>query len=190
MPLKKATRAKAKTVRGGKRRIGLTSAIGPKATTAVVVCVLAGGIIVGAHQRSVSAKAKATEAADMQPVMTADAAPDPSNKPAAAKHLTAATSGTESPATAPKAPVATLAGCLEKSGDGFHLKDTSGADAPKSRSWKSGFLKKGAASVTVVDGADSLGLQNRVGQRVSVTGTLVDREMQAHSIRRISSSCN
>src|SRR5438552_2533587 len=34
---------------------------------------------------------------------------------------------------------ATITGCLEKHGDGFQLKDTSGADAPKARSWKSGF---------------------------------------------------
>jgi len=188
MPLKKATRSKAKTVRSGKRRIGLTSAIGPKATTAAVIAVMAGGIILGAHQRSVSAKAKTAAAADVAPEMTpvADAT---SAAPLPPKAHTPGAPETPS-AAAIKAPVATLAGCLETSGDGFHLKDTSGADAPKARSWKSGFLKKGSATVTVVDGSDSLGLSNRVGQRVSVTGTLTDREMQARSIRRISSSCN
>jgi hypothetical protein len=186
MPLKKAMRTKAKTVRGGKRRVGLTSAIGPKATTAVVVCVMAGGIILGAHQRSVSAKAKAAAAAaDVAPEMS----PVAPEKPMVAKTHTAGAPETPVAVTG-KAPMATLAGCLEKSGDSFHLKDTSGADAPKARSWKSGFLKKGAATVTVVDSGDSLGLSNRIGQRVSVTGTLTDRELQARSIRRISSTCN
>ena len=84
----------------------------------------------------------------------------------------------------------TLQGCLEKSGDAFRLKDPSGTDAPKARSWKSGFIKKSPAAVDLVDPSESLGLANRVGTRVSVTGTLVDREMQAHAIHRLASSCN
>ena len=89
-----------------------------------------------------------------------------------------------------KAPIATLEGCLERNGDAFRLKDTSGADAPKARSWKSGFLKKGAATVEVLDTAASLGLAKRVGTRVSVSGTLVDRQLQAHTIHRVASSCS
>src|ERR1041385_6299580 len=144
MPLKKATRTKAKTVRGDKRRVGLTSAIGPKATTAAVIAVMASDIILGAHQRSVSAKAKAG-AADGGPRVSR-AGPETPGKPMVAK--THAAGAAETPvAVTGKAPVATLAGCLEKSGDSFHLKDTSGADAPKARSWKSGFLKKGAATI-------------------------------------------
>ena len=90
----------------------------------------------------------------------------------------------------PKVPVTTLEGCLEQNGDTYRLKNTSGTDAPKARSWKSGFLKKTPASVEVVDGSHSLGLASRVGTRVSVSGTLVDREMQARTIHRVSSSCN
>jgi hypothetical protein len=83
----------------------------------------------------------------------------------------------------------TITGCLERADDTFRLKDTTGADAPRLRSWKSGFLKKDSASIGVVDTADGLRLSDHVGQRISVTGLLVDREMQARSLRRVAASC-
>ena len=86
-------------------------------------------------------------------------------------------------------PPVTIAGCLERDDETFRLKDTSGADAPRSRSWKSAFLKKGSASVDVVDASNRLKLTNHVGQRVSVTGTLSEGEMQIRSLRRIAASC-
>lgn len=86
------------------------------------------------------------------------------------------------------APV-TITGCLERDDETFRLKNTSGADAPRSRSWKSAFLKKGSAPVEVVDASKRLKLTNHVGQRVSVTGTLSDGEMQIRSLRRIAASC-
>jgi hypothetical protein len=98
--------------------------------------------------------------------------------------------GTSAATTPAKGPVTTLEGCLEQNGDSFRLKDTSGADAPKARSWKSGFLKRGPATVDVLDSGASLGLAKRVGTRVSVTGTLVDKQMQAHAIHRVASSCS
>lgn len=86
------------------------------------------------------------------------------------------------------APV-TISGCLERDDETFRLKNTSGADAPRSRSWKSAFLKKGSAPVEVVDASNRLKLTNHVGQRVSVTGTMTDGEMQIRSLRRIAASC-
>ena len=84
----------------------------------------------------------------------------------------------------------TITGCLERADETtFRLKDTVGADAPKSRSWKSGFLKKGSASIEVVDAAHRLKLVDHVGQKVSVTGTLVDREMQVRSLQPVATSC-
>ena len=83
----------------------------------------------------------------------------------------------------------TITGCLERDDETFRLKDTSGADAPRSRSWKSAFLKKGSAPVEVVDASKRLKLTNHIGQRVSVTGTLSDGEMQIRSMRRIAASC-
>ncbi len=84
----------------------------------------------------------------------------------------------------------TIAGCLEKHGSRFRLTDTSGADAPTSRSWKSAFFKKAAASVDLVDAANRTKLAGHVGQRVSVTGTLDDREMQVMSLQRAAGSCS
>jgi hypothetical protein len=84
---------------------------------------------------------------------------------------------------------ATIAGCLERDGDAFVMKSAEGADAPKARSWKSGFLKKGTPRIAVMDTSNRLKLSDHVGHRVSITGMLADREMQARSLRRVSNSC-
>ena len=80
--------------------------------------------------------------------------------------------------------VATIAGCLENDEGTFQLTNASGADAPTARSWKSGFLKKRAAHVELVD-AVGLNLRQYIGRRVAVTGTLVERDMRARSVRLI-----
>ena len=83
----------------------------------------------------------------------------------------------------------TITGCLERDDDTFRLKDTTGANAPKARSWKTGFLKKGATTIEVRDASHRLKLNDHVGKRVSVTGVLVDREIRARSVQRIAPSC-
>lgn len=187
MPVKKPARAKKLPTRG-KKAMGLTSAIGPKATTMVVILVMAGGIMVAARQQSAKAKEARAEAARAEVVLSPE--PVSQRKPAASTSM--ANSAAKAPVTtAPEVTVAakttpiTVTGCLERTDDGYRMKDTTGADAPKARSWKSGFLKKGSAAVDVVDPARSLQLASHVGRRVSVTGTLVDREMQARSLRRV-----
>ena len=79
---------------------------------------------------------------------------------------------------------ATIVGCLERDADTFWLKNVSGADAPKSRSWKSGFLRKKSSNVALVDRA---GLSNRlstyVGRRIETTGALTEREMHVKTLR-------
>ena len=187
MPEKKPARAK-KTPRG-KKPMGLTSAIGPKATTMAVIIVMAGGIMVAARQQQTRAKeALAAEAARVEVALSPEPTPktkaSASTAPANASANAVVTPSTEVTAAA-KAPPVTVTGCLERTDDGFRMKETSGADAPKSRSWKSGFLKKGSAAVDVVDSTRSLQLADHVGRRVSVTGTLVDREMRARSLRRV-----
>lgn len=105
-----------------------------------------------------------------------------------------APSDTEVPTPAAKdtgtvtAPV-TITGCLERSDDTFRLKDTEGDDAPRARSWKSGFLKKSPASIQVVDGANRVKLPAHVGHRVTVTGTLIDRELRVRSLHPVALSC-
>lgn len=91
--------------------------------------------------------------------------------------------------TTPTAPVTTITGCLAREDAAYKLKDTSGDAAPKARSWKTGFLKKGAAPIELYDSANRAKLPSHVGQRVSVTGDLVDREMYVRSVQRVSASC-
>ena len=86
-------------------------------------------------------------------------------------------------------PIVTFTGCLDRAGEGLRLKDTSGENAPKSRSWKSGFLKKGSAPIAVVDATSAREVPDHVGQRVSVTGVLTDRNMRVFSLRRLAASC-
>jgi hypothetical protein len=187
MPAKKPAARKAPR---GKKKIGLTSAIGPKATTAVVICVLAGGIALAARQQQQQMKEKdatSTMAPELAPVESGAVS---ANRPSKAVVSTSISSATVAPsAKSSAARAVTVTGCLEQSDEGYRLKDTSGVAAPKARSWKSGFLKKGSASVDVVDASHSLALNSQVGHRVAVTGPLTDREMQAESVRRVASSC-
>jgi hypothetical protein len=89
------------------------------------------------------------------------------------------------------APV-TITGCLEVSvnADEFRLTDTQGFDAPKSRSWKSGFIKKHSAPVMLVDLADAHAAQAQVGKRVAATGHLASNELRVSSLRVVSPSCD
>ena len=87
------------------------------------------------------------------------------------------------------APV-TITGCLGLDEETFWLKETTGVDAPKSRSWRSGFLKKRPSRIELVDTTNTLKLANYVGQRVAATGMFMNREMQARSLRLVEASCN
>lgn len=182
MPSKKPTRA-AKSARV-KKPTRVTAAIGSKATVIVAICVMAGGILIAARQQSRPEPIPARDAhVDMSPVPAAPSKSFASSRPSDV------TAVPPTPSASKAAPV-TITGCLERDGDAFRLKDASGADAPRSRSWKSGFLKKGPAALDVVDAAHTLKLGDQVGHRVSVTGTLVDREMHVRSLRRVASSCS
>ena len=92
--------------------------------------------------------------------------------------------------TGPMPAVVTLTGCLARSDNEFRLKDASGLNAPKSRSWKSGFLAKRSAQISIVPASGELPLSKHVGERVTVSGTLIDREMKVRTLRRVSSSCD
>ena len=118
---------------------------------------------------------------------TTSRAAEPSTKPA----IEPAASMNPTPnAAAQNATPVTIQGCLQAGNEGFWLKDMSGADAPTSRSWKSGFLKKRSASVEVVDATDSLQLANYLGQRVAASGPLTNRRLQVRSLYRVAGSCN
>jgi hypothetical protein len=135
-----------------------------------------------------------------------------SSKPAAAAAVrpvanitvkeNAATKSPEPEATAPVAHTAvatvaglspvTITGCLETSvdHDEFRLTDTDGVDAPKSRSWRTGFVKKTAAPVALVDAPSRLALGTHVGHRVTATGVLTNHDLRVSALRFVGPLCN
>jgi hypothetical protein len=88
--------------------------------------------------------------------------------------------------------VTTITGCLETSVDEvlFRLTDTEGADAPKARSWQSGFLKKRTAPVQLVEFSDPQGFRKLVGRRVVASGVLTNRELHVRSLQPAGPSCD
>lgn len=160
-----------------------------------VICVVGAAALITAGQPSPGADGAGTEAPRVvEPALASAAAVArvETRKPAASKTQTqtaesARTSGT---AQSPIVPNVTVTGCVERDGKTFWLQDTSGPDAPKSRSWKSGFLKKRPSRIELIDATNTLRLSNQVGQRVAATGVLADREMRARSLRSAAGSCN
>ena len=90
------------------------------------------------------------------------------------------------------APVTTITGCLEVSvdGDRFRLADTEGTNAPKARSWRTGFLKKRPVAVEIVGNPEALALRQQVGKRIAATGVQTSRELEISSLRVVSPSCD
>jgi hypothetical protein len=89
-------------------------------------------------------------------------------------------------------PSVTITGCLEMSVDGseFRLADTEGDDAPKSRSWRTGFLTTRRAPVALIDPPESFGLRSSVGKRVAATGSLTSRNLTVSALRVVDPLCN
>ena len=153
------------------------------AIVAVIVVVGIAAVLVSAHQSStgreaapVSAAAKAHDANTPGP---ADTKTREARKTPASPKLEG-TSGRISGAVE-------VTGCLHRGDEAFVLKDTEGA-APTSRSWKTAFLKKTTTSLELKDG-NGAHLADHVGQRVSVMGNVIDREMNVQSIRRVAATC-
>ena len=195
MPFKKSTRSKTstrskKSVRS-KTSTGFASRLGAGAIFLVVGCGIAAVMLMDLRESSQLAD---PATADVQPQTVAAQPKEPEMTRVRPKTLAAGVTPASKPAAPMTPPVTTaapvtLAGCRERADDTFRLKDTLGADAPKSRSWKSGFLKKSSAPITLVDAPTRLNLTNHVGQRVSVTGMLEDGQMRVRSMRRVAASC-
>jgi hypothetical protein len=133
------------------------------------------------------AKSHAPEAPKTMPLVTAGLGPG--DEPASADAATPTPMAVK-PAGTTDAGAVTITGCLEHDDQSYWLTDTAGADAPTSRSWKTGFLKKRSSRIELVDGAHALRLSNYVGQRIAATGTLLNHEMQTQSMYRVATSCN
>ena len=189
MPVKKSTRVK-KSARVNmstrlKKSMRAMRGIGAGPIALAVLSVMAVAVLFAAHPPSPSADIARLESAPERAV--AQAGPNNAVGSPAAASASAADSATKVSA-AKSAPV-TITGCLERADEAFRLKNTSGVDAPTSRSWKSAFLRKGPASIEVVDAANRVRLSDHIGERVSVTGTLVDREMTVRSLQRVAPFC-
>jgi hypothetical protein len=150
--------------------------------------------------RAVSAASKKMLAPKREKNRTAEST---KSRTAVAFKEDAATTLPASEAIAPPAPASvssgaagttavTITGCLEISvdHDEFRLTDTEGADAPRSRSWRTGFLKKGSAPVALVEPPDRLALQTRVGRRVAATGLLTSHDLKVSALRVVGPACN
>jgi hypothetical protein len=108
--------------------------------------------------------------------------------PGAKANAVADASSGASDAAAP-VPV-TISGCLEMSVDAerFRLADTEGADVPKVRSWRSGFLKKQAAPVELLELPATA--RKYVGRRVTATGVVENRDMRVQTLQVSGNACN
>jgi len=153
----------------------------------IAITITAMGILVARQPSPASEMAAAATPAKAGIVTTDEAAmkQPPPSVPTADMAIAASTEK----AAVEAAPVA-ITGCLERDQETFKLRDTAGADAPRARSWKSGFLRKSAASIEVTDAANRVKLANHIGERVTVKGLLVDREMQVRSLQRVADSCS
>lgn len=85
----------------------------------------------------------------------------------------------------------TITGCLEvsTSEDRFRLTDTDSIEAPKTRSWRTAFLKKRSGAVVLAGSLDTAAMDRQVGKRVAATGVLANRELKVSSVRVVASSC-
>ena len=151
------------------------------AGASLVAFVAVGAIVLVAHQATPASSVTPA----VKPVAVSQPIAEPAKKAAAGKTKTANGKGV---AQAPQ--IVTVTGCLEEKNDAFRLKDTDGADAPKSRSWKTLGLKKHASSLTLVDTTKRLKLGSHVGERVSVTGALNEKELDLKSMKAVSPSCD
>ena len=149
------------------------------AGASVVAFVAVGAIVLVAHQATPASTVTTT----VKPAAVSQPVPEPAKKtPAPAKGKTANGKGV---VHTPQ--IVTVTGCLEEKNDAFRLKDTDGVDAPKSRSWKTLGMTKHASTVTLVDGTKKLKLGSHVGERVSVTGALNEKELTLKSMKSVGS---
>ncbi len=165
--------------------------LSPQATkvagASLVAFVAVAAIVIVAYQATPST-------ANQQQAAKAAAVTQPAPAPVSNATFVKANTTSGKPAnakTAAQAPqIVTVTGCLEEKDAAFRLKDTDGADAPKSRSWKTLGITKHSSSLTLLDSSKKMKLGSHLGQRVSATGTIVDKEMTVKSLKAVSPSCD
>ena len=95
-------------------------------------------------------------------------------------------------APAPKANASvTMNGCLREDGGKFVLTGLKGDQAPKGRSWKTGYIVKAKKDVVVTPASGGVKLKDHVGRQVTIAGlTNGCTKVTARSIRRFAASCS
>lgn len=151
----------------------------------IVVCIVGTAILIAARSSEPTSAASVAPPSTLAPADTAV----PARTQRAPVAPAAKTQSGEAAKTAANAEPVTIVGCLVQDDEVFRLKDTTGEDAPKGRSWKSGFLKKSAKSIELSDARHRLNLARHVGERVSVTGMLEERELHGSSLKRVAATC-
>jgi hypothetical protein len=86
---------------------------------------------------------------------------------------------------------ATLTGCLRADGTKYMLTDIQGKQAPKGRSWKTGFIAKTAKNVEVTGTSTTLRLKEQVGHKITVVGLKDgDSHLKARTVRQVPGICS
>lgn len=86
---------------------------------------------------------------------------------------------------------ATLTGCLRADGTKYMLTDIQGKQAPKGRSWKTGFIAKTAKDVEVTGASTTLRLKEQVGHKITVVGLKDgDSHLKARTVRQVPGICS
>lgn len=158
----------------------MTRSITATATAALCAIVLATGqLAVSAQSKTAPAKAAPAKAAPAKAAPAKGAAAKPAPATPTAQELADARNAI------------TLTGCLEADGRKFMLTDLEGSQAPKGRSWKTGFITKRTKDVEVVGSSSSVKLGDHLGHKVSVVGVKDgDTHLRARSIKQLATSCS
>jgi hypothetical protein len=160
----------------------------PMAIGIIVVCIVGTAMLIVARSSEPTSAASVVPEEPIVAIAPIEQTPAAkAEKPSAisAKPISAQTAG-----AVPGAELATIEGCLVQDADQFQLKNTSGEDAPRVRSWKSGFLHRSSKTIDILDQSQRLNLARHVGERVTITGILDDRELQGTSLKRVAESCS
>lgn len=143
--------------------------------------------VASAHGQTTSTKPKAPAKTGAPAKISTPTKAATAAKSAPAKTSTPATAS----APAQRASAASLTGCLHADGDKFKLSELEGTQAPKGRSWKTGFIVKTTKDVEVVGASSSVNLGDQIGRKVTITGTRDgERHFKAQSVKQVSPVCS
>ena len=160
----------------------------PMAIGIIVVCIVGTAMLIVARS-SEPTSAETIIVPEYATVALAPIQQTPVAKAQKTSLIAAKPASAQSAGAVPGAELATIEGCLVQDANQFQLKNTSGEDAPKGRSWKSGFLHRSSKTIDVLDENHRLNLTRHVGERVTITGLLDERELQGTSLKRVAESC-